>query len=555
MKNSSLTPWSRFFNLLTLEKKDILQIFYYSIFAGALALTIPLGIQAIVNLIQGAQISNSWIILVVLVSLGVSFTGTLQVMQLRIIETIQQRVFTRSSFELSYRFPKIKMKALNHNYPPELANRFFDTLSIQKGISKILIDVPAAIIQILFALVLLSFYHPFFILFGFGLILLMTFLFRYTVSRGLTSSLEESKHKYRVAHWIQEIARSIVSFKLSATSDLNLRKTDDLVSDYLKAREAHFKIIKFQYIKLIGFKVVVTAGLLVIGGMLVLNQQMNIGQFVAAEIIILLVIASVEKLIVNLETLYDMLTSIEKLGQVVDLETESQDGKDLDPDEPFMLELKDVDYIVPGIDQPLLTGINLKIAPQEKILIRGVSGSGKSSLLRLLAGINEPSRGTVFVGQHNLKGINLQKYRSFLGLSLSDEAPFEGTLRENLTFGDPTITEVAIRKILDVLGLQNFVKSQPFGLETLIHPEGKAISFSITKKLILARALLHQPKCLILEDPLDIYTSGETQEIIDYLCLEKQPWSIVVVSNNSYWDAKCDKIIELSQGKIQVLKK
>jgi ABC-type transport system involved in cytochrome bd biosynthesis fused ATPase/permease subunit len=114
---------------------------------------------------------------------------------------------------------------------------------------------------------------------------------------------------------------------------------------------------------------------------------------------------------------------------------------------------------------------------------------------------------------------------------------------------------VAIRKILDVLGLQNFVKSQPFGLETLIHPEGKAISFSITKKLILARALLHQPKCLILEDPLDIYTSGETQEIIDYLCLEKQPWSIVVVSNNSYWDAKCDKIIELSQGKIQVLKK
>lgn len=555
MKPSPSKTWGRFFSLLALEKKDILQIFYYAIFAGALALTLPLGIQAIVNLIQGAQISSSWIILVVLVTLGVSFTGTLQVMQLRIIETLQQRVFTRASFELSYRFPKLKMSALHKYYPPELANRFFDTLSIQKGFAKILIDVPAALIQIVFALVLLSFYHPFFILFGLGLILLMIFLFQYTVSRGLDTSLEESKHKYRVAHWIQEIARSLVSFKLSATTDLSLRKIDDLVTGYLKAREAHFKIIKLQYIKLIGFKVAVTAGLLIIGGMLVLNQQMNIGQFVAAEIIILLVIASVEKLIVNLESLYDMLTSIEKLGRVVDLETEKQEGIALNPEAPFVLELKDVEYRVADLDRPILTEINLKIAPGEKILVRGASGSGKSSLLRLLAGIIEPSQGTLFVGQHNLRGIKLQQYRSFLGLSLSDEAPFEGTLKENLTFGDPNIPEAAIGEVLEVLGLQEFVKSQPLGLETLIHPEGKDMSYSTTKRLILARALLHQPKCLILEDPLDIFTTGETQQIIDYLCHKQHLWSVVVVSNNHYWENKCNQIVELKEGKLHHQKK
>lgn len=555
MKPSPSKTWGRFFSLLALEKKDILQIFYYAIFAGALALSLPLGVQAIVNLIQGAQISSSWIILVVLVTLGVSFTGTLQVMQLRIIETLQQRVFTRASFELSYRFPKLKMSALHNYYPPELANRFFDTLSIQKGFAKILIDVPAALIQIVFALVLLSFYHPFFILFGLGLILLMIFLFQYTVSRGLDTSLEESKHKYRVAHWIQEIARSIVSFKLSATTDLSLRKIDDLVTGYLKAREAHFKVIKLQYIKLIGFKVAVTAGLLIIGGMLVLNQQMNIGQFVAAEIIILLVISSVEKLIVNLESLYDMLTSIEKLGRVVDLETEKQDGIALHPEDPFVLELKDIEYSVADLDQPILSEVNLKIAPGEKILVRGASGSGKSSLLRLLAGIIEPTQGTVFVGQRNLKGVKLQQYRSLLGLSLSDEAPFEGTLKENLTFGDPNIPEAAIGEILEVLGLQEFVKTQPLGLETLIHPEGKDMSYSTTKRVILARALLHQPKCLILEDPLDIFTTGETQQIIDYLCHEQHQWSVVVVSNNHYWENKCDQIVELDKGKLRHLKK
>lgn len=549
MNSSSSSVWNRFFNLLKLERKDIFQIFYYALFAGVLSLSLPLGVQAIINLIQGAQISSSWVILVVLVTLGVSFTGTLQIMQMRIIETLQQRIFTRSSFELSYRFPRLKMNALRSYYPPELANRFFDTLSIQKGLAKILIDVPAALIQIVFTLILLSFYHPFFILFGLGLLILMFFVFQYTFRRGLDTSIEESKHKYRVAHWIQEIARSIVSFKLAAHSELALQKNDELVSGYLQAREAHFRIIKIQYIKLIAFKVAVTAGLLVIGGALVLNQQMNIGQFVAAEIIILLVIASVEKLIVSLETLYDMLTSIEKLGQLVDLEIEKQDGKNLDLNTPFIIELKDIFYEVSEKDQPILSGINLTIRPKEITLIRGVSGSGKSSLLRILAGVISPTQGTVFVGAYNLKALNLSDYRSYLGLSLSDEAPFEGTLKENLTFGDPSITEGQIRKVLDRLGLQEFVKHQPYGLETFIYPEGKHISYSITKKLILARALLHQPKCLILEDPLDIFTTGETESIIDYLCDPKHSWSVVVVSNNTYWDQKCHQYIELEAGK------
>ena len=155
MENKQLTPWQRFVGLLKLEKKDIFQVFYYAIFGGIVTLSLPLGIQAIINLIQGAQISTSWVVLVIMVTIGVIFSGVLQLMQLRIIETIQQRIFTRASFELSYRFPKIKMNELRNFYPPELANRFFDTLTIQKGLSKILIDVPTALLQIIFALILL----------------------------------------------------------------------------------------------------------------------------------------------------------------------------------------------------------------------------------------------------------------------------------------------------------------------------------------------------------------------------------------------------------------
>ncbi|MGA0155361.1 MAG: peptidase domain-containing ABC transporter [Flavobacteriaceae bacterium] len=554
MKIDTKAVWDRFFGLIKLEKRDVYQVFYYAIFAGAVSLSLPLGIQAIINLIQGAQISNSWVILVVLVTLGVMFTGALQIMQLRIIETLQQRIFTRSSFELSYRFPKIRMSQLRNYYPPELANRFFDTLTLQKGLSKILIDVPTALIQIIFALVLLSFYHPFFIFFGLSLMVLMYFVFRYTVKKGVETSLVESKHKYRVAHWIQEVARSIVSFKLSGNTQLALNKNDALVCDYLKAREDHFKVIKFQYIKMIAFKVTVTAGLLVIGGALVLNQQMNIGQFVAAEIVILLVITSVEKLIVSLETLYDMLTAIEKLGQVVDFKLESQEGKTPEFSTPFRLELDDVWYSVEGREEPVLSNISFCVEPKEVVLLRGVSGSGKSSLMRVLAGVNTPTSGSVFIDNTNLKAIQLNHFRTHLGLSLSDEVPFEGTLRENLTFGNTDVDEQYLEELLSVIGLKEFVRSLPFGLDTLISPEGRHISYTVTKKIILIRALLKQPKMLLLEDPLDQFRPEETSKIIDYLCDKKHNWSIVVISNNSYWNTKCTKSLELNEGQITNLK-
>ena len=550
MKYNINSVWERFYGLLKLERPDILQIFYYALFAGVLSLSLPLGVQSIVNLIQGAQISSSWIILVALVTLGVVFAGILQVMQMRIIETLQQRIFTRSSFELSYRFPKINMKELRNHYPPELANRFFDTISIQKGLSKILIDVPTALIQILFALSLLSFYHPFFILFGITLLTLMYFVFRITVRRGLETSLKESKQKYRVAHWIQEIARSVVSFKLSGNTNLAMLKNDELVSNYLNAREAHFKVIKIQYIKMIAFKVLVTTGLLIIGGVLVLNQQMNIGQFVASEIIILLVIASVEKLIVSLETLYDILTSIEKLGQVVDMDMESQEGKTPNFSSGMDIELDEVNYSVSDREQPILSNISIQIPQKEIVLIKGPSGSGKSSLLRLLAGVNLPTQGSLFINQDNLKAIQLNYYRLHLGMSLSDEAPFEGTLRENITFGNPKITAAQIREIIEIVGLSPFVKSQPLGLDTIIYPEGKRLSSTDTKKILLARAILKQPHVLLLEDPLDDLTLEETRRIIDYLCLPKHQWSIVVVSNNPYWEKKCHQTLTLSEGKI-----
>ena len=551
MSKNILTSWQRFIGLLKLDKRDIFQVFYYAIFAGVVNLSLPLGIQAIINLMQGAQISTSWIVLVILVTLGVAFVGILQLMQIRIIENVQQKIFTRSSFEFAYRFPKIKMSELHNYYPPELANRFFDTLTIQKSLSKVLIDFPAALLQIIFGLLLLSFYHPFFIVYGILLLLLIYVVFKFTAQRGLDTSLDESKSKYKVAHWLQEVARSIVSFKLSGKTSHALDKNDTLVVGYLNAREGHFRVLVLQFIQMIGFKVLVTGGLLLIGGLLVLNQEMNIGQFVAAEIIILLVINSVEKLILGLETFYDLLTSLEKMGQVVDKELEPQEGeKPFMENQSFTIELSDISYSVPEPKREIISHLDLTITPNCTILLRGKSGSGKNTLLRIIAGILEPDSGGVYVNGVSLKGMNLNYYRSHLGQSLPEESPFEGTILNNITFGDKDTTIEQVYWALDKVGLTEFVKKQPDGLNTVLYPEGKQIPYAISKKIVLARSIVRKPKLLILKDPLDQFNTEEADRILNFLSDSSNGWALLVVSENDKWIKKCSRIITMDKGRI-----
>jgi ABC-type bacteriocin/lantibiotic exporter with double-glycine peptidase domain len=443
------------------------------------------------------------------------------------------------------------MAELRNYYPPELANRFFDTLTIQKSLSKILIDVPTAVLQILFALILLSFYHPFFIIFGLLLLMLIFVVFKFTAVRGLETSLKESKNKYKVAHWIQEIARSVISFKLSGSTSLGVVKNDDLVNGYLKARESHFRVLMLQFIQMISFKVIVTASLLLIGGALVLNQEMNIGQFVAAEIIIILVIASVEKLILGLESFYDTLTSLEKIGQIVDKELESQSGDTPQFSKGIHIELENVAYEVSNRDKHILKDVSLKINPNSRILVKGESGSGKSTLLRLISGVIEATGGHVYVNNMSMSSLHLNFFRSQMGLSLSDETPFEGSIRHNLTFANANISDDKIYEVLDIVGLNNFIKEQADGLNTILYPDGKQMSFTLSKKLVLARAILKEPKILILEDALDRFNETETKTIVEYLSHKDRPWALVVVSSSDVWINQCNEIITLEKGRIK----
>jgi ABC-type bacteriocin/lantibiotic exporter with double-glycine peptidase domain len=547
----SQTPLQRFYNLLKLDRRDISQIFFYAIFSGLVSLSLPLGIQAIINLIQAGRVSISWVVLVVIVVIGVALVGILSLMQLRITENLQQKIFVRSSFEFGYRLPKIKFEELYNQYPPELANRFFDTLTIQKGTSKLLIDFSTALLQIVFGILLLSLYHPFFIFFGVLLAFLLYSIFRFSFEAGLSSSLKESKYKYKVVSWLQEIARNNFSFRKQENFDFALEKNNQLVAEYINYREKHFKVIKRQFTQLIGFKVIITASLLLIGGYLVLNQKMNIGQFVAAEIIILLVINSVEKIIIGLESLYDVLTSVEKIGQIVDLKMEEINEKTTDYCfTNISIETENLNFKYPDASNEVLSEINLKIQPSEKIYLDGLNGSGKSTLIRILAGLIQPTSGSFFINDDTYRKIDLTQYRSQISTITQGETPFEGTVIENITMNNPSISNADIKWAIESVQLGSFIKTLPNGLDTKIFPDGRQLSSSNAQKILLARSIVNKPKILFYEDPLDTMDEQASQEIINFLTDSSNPWTVIVSSKNNYWEEKCSRKITLNNGKI-----
>ncbi len=546
-----MTPLKRFYNLLELDKKDVLQIFFYAIFAGLISLSLPLGIQAIINFIQSGRVSASWIVLIFLVVIGVALAGILSLMQLRITENLQQKIFVRSSFEFASRLPKIKFEELYSHYAPELANRFFDTLTIQKGTSKLLIDFSAALLQIAFGIILLSLYHPFFIVFGILLFFLLYFIFKFSYKSGLETSLKESKFKYKVATWLQEIARNNFSFRNELNYNYALQKNDELANDYLNYREKHFNVIKRQFIQLILFKVIITASLLSIGGYLVLSQEMNIGQFVAAEIIILLVINSVEKIIIGLETFYDVLTAVEKIGQVTDLDLEEETEESYDNCYTnISLETENLTFKFPDTKQNTLKSIDLKMNQGERIFVDGINGSGKTTLIRILSGLLQPSSGSFYINDDTFKKINLKQYRAQIGSIIYGETLFEGSILDNITFKDLSITQEDLKWAINGLQLASFIKSLPEGLDTIVFPEGKQLSSSNIQKILLARSIIHKPRILFYEDPTDKMDNDVSNEIIDFITAKEHSWTIIVSSKNPYWRDKSNRIITMQNGKI-----
>lgn len=540
----SVSPVTRIWNLVREQKSDIAVIYFFAIFSGIIQLSLPVGLQAIIGFVLGGTLSASLVVLIIILVVGVLLSGILQINQMKVIEKIQQRIFVNYSYAFADRIPKLDLKKIDAFYLPELVNRFFDTVSLQKSISKLLLDLPAAMIQILFGLILLSFYHPFFILFGILLLLLLWLMLYTTGSKGLESSLAESSYKYGVAGWFEEMARLARSFKFSYATGLHLKKADEKTINYLQARTRHFGVLLLQYRTLVAFKVAITAAMLIVGVVLLLNQQINIGQFVATEIIILTVINSVEKVIINLDSVYDALTAVEKIGKLTDKPIEISGTTRIENSTALSIEANNLSFGYEA-EKLVFRDLSFKILPGNKVCVRGNDGSGKSTLLKLLTGVYKDFSGSLLINQQPIGSYDLSSLRENTGFLFPQENVFQGTLWENITMGRKDVNKDYVNQLFAETGLQQFLAALPFGYNTELDPTGKRLPQNIVQKILVVRALAAKPSLIIMEEPW-LGIEEPYREHMQQLLLQEKNATVIVATNDENFARQCTQSIFLS---------
>ncbi|HMV48980.1 MAG TPA: ATP-binding cassette domain-containing protein [Blastocatellia bacterium] len=548
--NNHLTPYRRLAQMLRLDRGDYLVIVLYTVFIGLLTLVVPLAAQALVNTIAAGVMLQPLVVLTLGVLGALLFAGVLRLMKLSLLEKLQQRVFARVSLQLAEHLPRIEHDVIVSEYSPQLANRFFDVVTIQKTMAKILLDGPAATLQVCVALLLMSFYSPYLLGFAVFLILFIAFVVGVLGIGGLRTSIEESYSKYHVADWLEELARCQRSFKMNAAPNFAIEKADELVVDYVKARREHFSVLFRQAFGNYLFRAVASAGVLAIGGWLVINRQMTLGQIVAAEIVVVGALEGLEKIIRLLETFYDLLTGLDKVGHLTDLPAEHCKGRELPCNpEGASVVCRNVRFAYEGRGE-ILSNLNLSIEPGQHVSLVGKSGVGKSTLAMLFCGLHEANHGLVQINGMDVRDAHPESLRRSVGLVSDANEVFAGTIEENILLGREDITHEDLQWAIEFAQLTDDLAVLPEGLQTRLVSEGRNLSRGQVQRLLIARAVVSRPQLLILDEGFTGVDENDKLMILEELFNRRHNWTIIDISHDPEVVVRSSKVHVLADGQI-----
>ncbi len=539
------SPTQRLVGLLRGETSDLWVVATYAVGVGLLSLVVPIATASLVNTISFGTVIQPLVVLTFLVFVGLGFEGLMRALQFWVVEVLQRRVFVKVALDLARRLTRVHATAFDRGNGPELVNRFFDVLTVQKTAATLLLDGLAVMLQALIGTLLLAFYHP--ILLAFDVVLVLGMLvILFPLGRGaIDTSIQESKAKYAVAAWLEEVARLTRVFRGPGASAFAEQRADALAQKYLKARASHFAIVFRQHVGSLSFKAFLSAALLGVGGWLVIQRGLTIGQLAAAELVVSAVVAGMAKFAKQLESWYDLVTAADKLGHLTDLPLERADGHAVPEHTPrgARIELRDVTFSHDGVT-PVLRNTSLALGPSARVAVLGRSGSGKSTLADLITGHRVPLTGNVFLEGADLRELALDAVRGTVAV-VRDLELFEGSVAENLTLSRPGVTPERVRRVLAALRLDDEIARLSDGVNTALTPQGAPLSATQARVLMFARALVGEPRLVIVDGALDGLDSEVVRDVMGALTAPGAPWTLLVLTHREEIAAMCAATMRL----------
>lgn len=541
---NAVSPLRRLIALLSTERRDLWIVVIYAIAIGILSLATPIAVMAVVNTTALATLTQQLLVLCLGLFIALALAASIRILKNIIVEYLQRRVFVRVVNDLAYRLPRLDVAALGQEHGPELVNRFFDVLTVQKSSAVLLLDGISLILQALIGLILLGSYHQ--LLLGFSVFLVICLVVMVLLGIGATATaIQESIVKYAAANWLEEIARHPVAFKLGGGPQLALFHADQLTQDYLRSRGLHFRIVMRQFGFALLIQAIASVLLLGVGGWLVIEQQLSLGQLVAAEIVVSLMVGTFTKFGKQLESYYDLLSAVHKLGHLTDLPLEKNQGTEQLPDSlGARVRFSDISFQYDHTNKQVFSSFSETIERGERVALRGKNGAGKTTMLDMLFGLRRPQRGHIEIDDIDLRDLQLEHYRERIALVKGNEI-FSGTVLENVRMGRESITIEAVRATLQAVCLLEDILDLPQGLQTRLTTGGAPLSLGQVERLMLARAIVAKPVLLILDETLDDMEVSVRNRIIPMLFNKQAPWTLIVVTHSKEVAGYCGRVIWL----------
>lgn len=548
-----IKPWQRLTRFFSSEGQLIGYIYLYALVSGGAALLVPVIVQAIFTYIQTLQWVTGLTTLILLAALVLITAALVRIGQYILIEYLQRRLFLHSTLEIVYHVPRWVYPAVIRENLPGLINRYFEIFTLEKNLSKLLLNVPADLLTITFGIILLSFYAPFF---AFSVLLLtgvVGAMLYYSFYGTYKKKKAVSDEKYRMATWLEEIARALLTFKVAGFPPLLHRRTQELEERYLRARKHYFSALLTQKGILYFYQISIALIMLTLGALLVIDQQISLGQFVASELVLFLILNAVQDLVGHLESLYDAFVGIEKLSQIFAPPTEKVSGIILPMKRAYSITVRNLTFAPPKHSlRPILNNVSMDIEAGEKVCIAGSTGSGKTSLLTILYGLYPDYQGDIFIDGINLRQIDLLTLRARIGDAIDIGEIVEGTVWENLTLGAGHLSWDAVMEVCEKLQLKSTIDKLPEGFFTVLPPQGRGVLSGLDlRRLLIARALLTQPSILFVDD-LFAGVGWPLKEPIYRLILDREaPYTAIVVSQDLRVMQMCDRTFLFEDGQVE----
>lgn len=478
----------------------------YGIGLGLLSLATPISVQMLIT--QVATGLETPLAVLSLALLGLLLLWALLAsLRTWLMEIFRRRFSARLVAEITVRAVHAENPYFLDTRKADIFNRYFEMMTVHKSVPSLVIGSFTILLQAAVGIIVTSFYHPFFLVFNILFVLALTAIWSVFLRGAMRTSVELCNQKYRLAHWLEGVGASDGFYKSAAHMDFAYQRSEQLTADYVEARVRRFRWLFPQTIALYILYAVASAALLALGGWLVIQEQLSIGQLVAAELILAGVFYGAAQLGPYIEDFYDLVAGLEELNQLYSLRREPTEGRHASPPADATLRLTAVRFTHSA--GPVT--FDFTIPEGAKLVASGDPGMERL-FSHLLKRHIRPESGLVTLGGIDITALDRVRLRAEI-IVLDRPNLVETTIEEYLTLANASGNPADITAALRLVGLEDRIAMLPDAMQTMLSTTGWPLSLPKAMQLKLAAAILSRPRILVLSPVLDMVSIHRLEEV------------------------------------------